>query len=170
MEQSPHIKLWIIGLVMFALVIALGAMVSSASVFGITDHQAAGTADQVDLIQADWRDNGVRTIAIISMIGDLLFIGVYGWGSYVAGRSFARMSNAAVRAIGWIVALAAIVFLVTDYVETILQVIQLIRESGSDLMAGIAATAQPVKSVAWIVTFFGVIAALIIRRLSGQST
>jgi hypothetical protein len=170
MEHKPQIKPWLTGLAMFAVVIALGLAVSSVSVFGITDHQAAGTAAQVDLIQANWRENGVRTIAIISMIGDLLFIGVYGWGSYIAGRSFARMSNSAVQTIGWLVAVAAIVFLVTDYVETIVQVIQLVREQGSDAMASIAATAQPVKSVAWIVTFFGVLGALLIHRFSGPST
>ncbi len=167
-RERPQIRLWLIGLAMFAVLIGASILRGDASEFGIVDHQTAGTAAQIDMIQADWRAAGIRNFAILSMIGDLLFIGVYGWGSYVAGRSFSRIGNGFLRAIGVAVAIAAIVFLVTDYIETILQLIQLLREQGSDWMAGTAATVQPIKVGAWIVTFIGVIVALGVWRFSSS--
>ncbi|MEL6878392.1 MAG: hypothetical protein AAGL68_09885 [Pseudomonadota bacterium] len=167
-HERPQLRLWLIGLAMFAVLIGASLLRADASEFGIVDHQAAGTAAQVDIIQADWRAAGIRTFAIISMIGDLIFIGVYGWGSYVAGRSFSRIGSGVLRAVGVAVAVAAAVFIVTDYIETTLQLIQLLREQGSDWMAGTAAFAQPIKVAAWIVTFLGVLAGLILWRFSSS--
>ena len=168
-DGKPQLKLWLIGLAMFGVLIAMSLIRGDASQYTIVDHQAAGTAVMVDTIQADWRANGLRTLAIISMIGDLIFIGFYGWGSYVAGRSFSRIGSGFVRAIGVVVAGAAVVFLITDYLETILQLIQLLREQGVDWMAATHSTVRPIKVAAWIVTFVGVIAALILRRMGGRT-
>jgi len=168
-DSPPQLKLWLVGLAMFGGLIVLGFVLKDASQYSIVDHQAAATAAMVDTIQADWRANGLRTLAIFSMIGDLVFIGFYGWGSYVAGRSFSRGGAGLVGVIGGIVALAAVVFLIADYVETILQLVQLLREQGADWMAATAATARPIKVAAWIVTFLGVLAALVIRRLTQPS-
>ena len=168
-DDRPQLRLWLIGLAMFAVLIVLGIYLQSETPYGIVDHQTAGNAARVDEIQAAWRASGYRGLAIMSMIGDLVFIGVYGWGSYVAGRSFSRVGQGRERAIGVIVAVAAVVFIVTDYIETILQLVQLLREQGVDLMAATAATVQPFKVAAWIVTFVGVIAALVMhRRSSGR--
>jgi len=102
------------------------------------------------------------------MFGDLVFIGIYGAGSWIAGRSFMRMGGT-VRTIGAVVAAAALVFVLTDYTETLLQLAQLLRDAGSDQLAGIAATARPVKVAAWVVTFLGVIAAWLIRRFAAPT-
>ena len=40
---------------------------------------------------------------------------------------------------------------------------------GSDTLAATAATVQPVKIIAWIVTFFGILAGLVVRRFVGRS-
>lgn len=168
-DDKPRLKLWLIGLAMFAGLILLSFVRGDASQYTILDHQAAGTAAMVDTIQSDWRANGLRTLAIFSMIGDLIFIGVYGWGSYLAGRSFQHIGSGFVRLTGLVVAVAAIIFLVTDYVETVLQLIQLLREQGSDWMAGTAATVRPIKVAAWIVTFLGVILALVVRRMTRRT-
>lgn len=164
-EQTKFdLRWWLYGLVAFAVVIATGSILLTGSPFGITDHQAAATAERVNEIHASWREGGVRNIAIAAMIGDLIFIGIYSWGSYRAGRSIAEAASGTSRLIGTAVWIAAIVFLVTDYLETVLQVIQLTREQGVDWMAQTAATVRQPKIIAWIVTFLGVIAALLIRR------
>ena len=169
-EPKPNLRWWLWGLVAFAIVIVLSmAVMHPESVtLGIAEHQAAGSAARVDEIQGQWREGGVRTLAIIAMLGDLVFIGIYGWGSWLAGRSFMAMRGAA-RMLGMLIAISAITFLVTDYTETILQVVQLLSEQGSDWMAAVAATARPVKIVAWIATFGGVLMALAVRRFGSRS-
>lgn len=162
----PKLRWWLWGLVAFAVVIGLSAGITAPEsvTLGITDHQTAGTAVRVDEIQGQWAAGGVRTLAIISMLGDLVFIGIYGFGSWIAGRSFMRLGGL-LRAVGAIIAAAALVFLATDYCETLLQLVQMIRDEGSDSLAGIAATVQPVKIIAWIVTFVGVLLGLGWHRL-----
>lgn len=164
-DPKPNLRWWLWGLVAFAIVIVLSMAVThpESVTLGIAEHQAAGSAARVDEIQGQWREGGVRTLAIIAMLGDLVFIGIYGWGSWLAGRSFMAMLGAA-RMLGMLIAISAIIFLVTDYTETTLQVVQLLSEQGSDWMAAVAATVRPVKIVAWIATFGGVLMALAIRR------
>ena len=55
------------------------------------------------------------------------------------------------------------VFGMADYLETVCQLVQLVREQGSDILAGTAALARPVKMIAWIVGTIAMIAALIWR-------
>ena len=64
-------------------------------------------------------------------------------------------------------AVAAVVFVFTDYLETVLQFIQLLQDRGVDWMAATAAFAQPIKVAAWIATFIGVIAGWGAARLGG---
>ena len=165
-EEKTPLKLWLAGLGIFGVFIVLGMLAGDASQYNIVDHQAAGTADMVNTIQADWRANGLRNAVIYGMIADFVFIAVYGWGSFVAGRSFYQSGNRLVRILGGSVAAAAIVFLISDYLETILQFIQMLRDEGVDWMAATAATAQPIKFAAFYVTFFGVIAALCTRLVA----
>jgi hypothetical protein len=168
-EPKPNLRWWLWGLLAFAIVIVLSMAVThpESVTLGIAEHQAAGSAAWVDEIQGQWREGGVRTLAIIAMLGDLVFIGIYGWGSWLAGRSFMAMRGPA-RMLGMLIAISAIIFLVTDYTETILQVVQLLSEQGSDWMAAVAATVRPVKIVAWIATFGGVLMALAIRRFGSR--
>lgn len=166
MNAKPEIRLWIAGLALFAIVIALGVWLKASSTFGILDHQIAGTAKQVDTIQEAWKADGVRWLAIAAMAGDLIFIGVYGLGSWIAGHSFMKMERKRLKWLGAFVIVAAAVFLFTDYTETVLQFIQLVRDRGSDQMAQIAASMQTTKIAAWIVTFIGVIVALALDRFS----
>jgi len=133
--------------------------------YGIIDHQAAGTAAKVDEIQSQWREGGVRTLAIIAVIADLAWIWLYALGSYLAGREFSRLRSGLVRLIGLVVCVSAGVFGITDYTETIAQFIQLLGDAGDDQLAGLAATMQPIKIAAFLVAFFGIVAALIIDRV-----
>ena len=169
----PDLRLWLIGLAMFGGLIALSSVGGDASPFNIVDHQAAGSAAVVNTIQADWQANGMRNLMIGAMIADLVFIGFFGIGSIVAGRSIAeiagRTGSGVVRIIGLSVAVGGAVFLVTDYLETVLQLIQMLRNQGSDWMASTAAFAQKIKIPAWIVCFTGVIAAAVIIRLGRAS-
>lgn len=162
--------LWIGGLVLFAIVIALGLPLGITEVpGGILDHQAAGTAAEVDRIQRAWADAGLLGQARLAMMGDLVFIGVYGAGSVLGGLWFNRVGTGRVRTLGLLVALAGAVFLVTDYLETVSQLIQLWRFEGSDTLAGLAATVRPIKILAWLVSFFGVLLALLLRRKSAHA-
>jgi small-conductance mechanosensitive channel len=167
-NNRPQLKFWLVGLAMFGGLIALNLIRGGASEYTILDHQAAGSAAMVDTIQADWRVNGLRQLAIFSMIGDLIFIGFYGCGAFIAGRSFSRIGGGLLRALGVIIAGAAVIFLIADYVETILQLIQLLREQGSDWMSGTAATVRPIKVATWIITFAGILAALAFWRFSAR--
>ena len=159
---------WIGGLVLFALArIPHAPLAIDAVPGGILDHQAAGSAAVVDQIQAAWRVAGLRDTAIFAMCHDLVFIGIYGMGSYWGGRLFmADASRAKLVLLGKIIAQTAIVFLVTDYVETVLQLIQLLQERGINWMATTAAVMQPIKIAAWVITFVGTISALIARRMT----
>lgn len=163
---GPKLRWWLWGLLAFAVVIALSMAITAPEsvTLGIGEHQSAGTAARVNEIQAQWSAGGVRSLAIISMIGDLIFIGIYGLGSWIAGRSFMAMGGM-LKIAGAVIALAALAFLVTDYTETLLQLAQMLRDEGSDRMAGIAAAVRPVKIVAWLVTFGGVLLALGWARL-----
>lgn len=165
-ETKPKLKWWLLGLGVFAVVILLGIVLRQSSDFGIVDHQVAATAERVNEIQANWRSSGVRGLAILAMAGDLVFIGIYSYGAWMAGRSLTVGQSGLVRALGSLVVVAALVFCVTDYAETVLQFVQLVSEQGSDAMAGVAATVQPWKVAAWLFTFFGVLAALVVRRFS----
>ena len=158
---------WIGGLMIFAGVIALGLSLTSGEVtWGIVEHQAAGTAARVNEIHAQWAAGGVLRLAKIAMVSDLIFIGIYGLGSVLGGWYYWRTGFGIVKMLGIAVFIAGLVFLVTDYGETIAQFIQLMRDKGGNRLAGFAATMQPIKMVAWTVTFFGVILAFIIRKIA----
>ncbi|NNE50537.1 MAG: hypothetical protein HKP43_09440 [Altererythrobacter sp.] len=170
MEEKTPLKFWLLGLGILGTLLVTGMLAGDASQYNIVDHQAAGTAEMVNTIQADWRANGLSNAVIYGMIADFVFIAIYSWGSFVAGRSLYRSGNTLVRLLGGVVVAAAIVFLISDYLETILQLIQMLRDEGVDWMAATAATAQPIKFAAFYVTFFGVIAALIVRLVTRPKT
>ena len=163
-------RFWLSGLLLFSLQIVMNVwLVTDASPFGISDHQAAGTAGRVNAIQASWALSGVMHLAIAGMILDLIFIGVYAWGAFTGGRLFASCSHTKLSRLGRIIIVAAVGFCVADYAETICQLIQATETGGNDMLAGIASNARPIKTVLFLVTFFGVLAALSIRRMTCRS-
>lgn len=165
-QEQKFWRFWLGGLALFALAIVLGLLITRNGVtWGIIEHQSAGSAARVDEIQASWKAGGVRGIAIAAMLADLVFIGVYGFGSYLGGRLLARQPDTVVRWVGAIATVAAGLFIVMDYTETILQFIQLVSDRGVDWMAQTAATVRPVKVAAWMTTFFAIIGGFAIRRI-----
>lgn len=162
---------WIGGLVLFAIVIAMSLPLGIAAVpGGIGDHQAAGSAAEIDRIQTAWMQAGLIGSARLAMIADLVFIGVYGVGSVLGGLHFARSSKeSGLRALGKLIMLAGAVFLITDCAETVCQFIQLSRMEGDDTLAAIAATARPPKMLAWLISFFGMLLALMLAGRTGRS-
>lgn len=161
------VSLWSAGLALFAFVIWLSMPLAIDAVpGGILDHQAAGSAADVDRIQQAWVAAGLAERAQMAMLGDLVFIVFYGLGAWYGGLWFAQDSRPKLRRLGWLLAGTALVFLATDLTETLAQLVQLARGQGSDGLSGLAATVRPVKMVAWLVTFFGVIAGLVVRRIS----
>jgi hypothetical protein len=159
-------RYWLGGLLIFAAMILFSTLRDTV---GISEHQAAGTAIKVDAIQRQWQADGVLRLVRIGMVIDFIFIGVYSWGAWNGGKFMRSEASPNVRRIGGLVMGASLVFLLTDYTETICQFIQLIQFKGSDTLSAIAATVLPVKSLAWLVTFVGLLAALLLRRIKRRS-
>ncbi|MEL6529725.1 MAG: hypothetical protein AAFQ27_07155 [Pseudomonadota bacterium] len=155
------------GLVAFAIAIYLHLPLTTEGVpGGIADHQAAPDAATVDAIQRSWRLDGLWTEAALAMIADLIFIGIYGVGCLLGGIYFRAADRTVLKALGWVAFVAAIAFLITDYGETIAQIVQLWSFKGDDGLAMVASTLRPIKMAAWTGAFFAIIAALIIERFS----
>lgn len=136
---------------------------------GIVDHQAASTAAAVDAIQQAWADKGVLTLARISMVIDLIFIGIYTRGALGGGLIFRSYNNAILRRLGTLIAIAAVIFGLADYSETISQFVEIMQFRGSDILSTIHSTAQPIKSVSFIVTLVGLLTALVLRRMASRT-
>jgi hypothetical protein len=163
-------RFWLGGLLILAAMIAMNPwFVNDVSPWGIRDHQSAGTAARVNAIQTAWQAANVLGRARLGMAIDLVYIAVYSFGAYCGGRLFAQSAEPALRWLGWIIVAAAIIVGVADYAETVCQFIQIMTFKGSDLLAGIAATAQPIKSVAFLTNFFGLLAALFLRRMARRA-
>lgn len=160
-------RCWLAGLMLFAVMIALNPSISnSVAPMGISDHQAAATAARVDAIQSAWRADGLLWLARLSMAIDLVFIGLYSRGAWLGGKMMRGENGPGLGRLGGAIMVAAILFCITDYVETVSQFIQIMQYRGSDMLAGLAATVRPVKTIAFITTFAGLLAALLLRRMA----
>ena len=163
-------RYWLGGLLILAIMIAMNPwFTNDVWPWGIRDHQSAATALRVDAIQAAWQAAGVMNLARFGIALDLVYIGVYSFGAYCGGRLFARSNKLYLRRLGWVIIIAAVIVGVADYAETLCQFVQAMTFKGSDLLAGIAATAQPIKSTAFLTSFFGLLAALLLRRMARHS-
>ena len=160
-------RYWLGGLLILAIMIAMNPWFSNeVSPWGIRDHQSAGTAVRVDAIQATWQAAGVMNLARFGMALDLVYIGIYSFGAYCGGRLFAQSEKPFLRRSGWVIVAAALIVGAADYIETLSQFIQAMNFKGSDNLAGLAATAQPIKSAAFLTTFIGLLVALLLRRMA----
>lgn len=163
-------RFWLGGLLILAGMIAMNPLfVNEVSPWGIRDHQAAATAMRVDAIQAAWQAGGVMGLARLGIAIDLIYIAVYSFGAWCGGKLLVMSPQISLRRLGWLVMACAIIVGVADYIETICQFIQAMTFKGSDVLAGIAATAQPIKSIAFLVTFFGLLLALFIRKMARRT-
>jgi hypothetical protein len=163
-------RYWLSGLLLLALMIAMNPwFTNDVSPWGIRDHQAAATAARVDAIQLAWQAAGVLNLARLGMAIDLIYIAVYSFGAYCGGRLFAQASQPMLRRLGWVIVAAAVIVGVADYIETICQFVQIMTVKGSDLLAGVAATAQPIKSTAFLTSFVGLLSALFLRRMARRA-
>lgn len=163
--ESNFWRYWLGGLLLLAIMIAINPwFVTDVSPWGIRDHQSAATGARVDAIQTAWQAAGVMDFARWGIALDLVYIAVYSFGAYCGGRMFYAAGQPALKRLGWMIVAAAIILGLADYTETICQFIQAIQFRGSDMLAAIAATAQPIKSVAFLISFFGMLTALFVRR------
>ena len=158
---------WAAGLLAFGIVIAVSLPLSIDAVpRGIIDHQRAGDAAVVDTIQLAWKAAGLLTLARIAMVADLIFIGIFGVGCVLAGLHYRARPQVVLRVLGWCTIVSGLIFLASDYGETIAQVIEVMRFKGDDDLAALAATLRPVKEVSWIAAFLAILAALGVDRFS----
>ncbi|MEO9469276.1 hypothetical protein [Parasphingorhabdus sp.] len=162
---------WLGGLIVFSILVATGSsLMTEVAPSGILDHQSAATADRVNEIQQSWTSLGLLNEARWSMIGDLVFIGLYMSGGIIGGRLIWQEARSpSLKKLGLAIILIYFVFGLSDYIETISQITQLIRNAGSDLLAGTAATARPIKIVTWIAGTLLMVVALIWRRSERHS-
>jgi len=156
---------WGGGMALFIyLIISGGALETIVAPNGILDHQGAATAERVNAIQQSWAAAGVIDIARWGMIADLVFITLYMSGGIIGGRLiWQRAKSPTLKKVGLLCVLSYFLFGMSDYVETLCQLVQLVREQGSDIFATTAALAKPVKTISWIVGTVAMIAALIWR-------
>lgn len=156
---------WGGGLALFLyLIISGGALETIVAPNGILDHQSAATAERVNAIQQSWSDAGVLELARWGMIVDLVFITLYMSGGIIGGRLiWQRAKSPTLKKIGLLCVLSYFFFGLSDYVETICQLVQLVCEQGSDIFAGTAVMALPVKIITWFVGTVAMITALIWR-------
>ena len=76
---------------------------------------------------------------------------------------FVAAPHAMLARLGKVIMIAAAGFAIVDYVETISQLIQAAFTGGHELLSGVAATARPIKTILFLVTFFGVLLGLAIQ-------
>jgi hypothetical protein len=163
-------RYWLGGLLILAVMIAMNPWFSNeVAPWGIRDHQSAATAIRVDEIQAAWQAAGVMNLARLGIAIDLVYIRIYAFGAYCGGRLFAQTEQPYLRRLGWVIVAAAIIVGVADYAETVCQFVQAMTFKGSDLLAGIAATAQPIKTTAFLTSFTGLLVALALRRMARRN-
>lgn len=165
-KQAIQVRTWLIGFGVFAVVFVLAVFLSQQSAFGIPDHQLAASGARVDEIQAVWRADGVRILVILSMVADLAFIGVYGLGSVLLGKSCIRLAGKILPLLGRLIVMGGVAFMAADYCETLLQIFQMVTERGVDWMAAVAAAMQFPKNLAFAVTFLGALLGLLLHRFS----
>ena len=141
-----------------------GALQTEVAPGGILDHQSAGTAERVNAIQASWAEAGLLDLARWGMILDLIFIGLYMSGGIIGGRILWQEARSpSLKKLGLFCVVVYFLFGLTDYIETILQLVQLLQNAGSDIMAGTAALARPVKIFSWIAGTIAILIALLWR-------
>ena len=161
-RKGVFVGVWLVGLVAFAIAIALGApLVIEGVPQGILDHQAAGSAAEVNRIQGLWEAAGLTATARGAMIADLVFIGIFGAGCVLGGLYYRSARAPWLKLMGYAALVSGIVFLITDYAETIVQFIQLSSGQGADTLARLAALCQPIKVVSWMAAFLSILLGLI---------
>ena len=158
-------RFWLGGLAILAVRIAMNPLfVNDVSPWGIRDHQSAGTAAHIDAIQSAWQAAGVMDYARLGMALDIVYIAIYSFGVFCGGRIFSAENRASLRWLGRIIMIAASTVAIADYIETAAQFVQAIRFEGNDMLAGLAARSQPIKSTAFLTSFFCILIALFVQR------
>ena len=163
--------LWGGGLVFLAVLGIFSApLITHVSLSPISDHQKAGSAEAVNIIQHMWRDLGIYNYAIKWFTAELVFIGIYMSGGIIGGRLiWQNASSTALKKLGLICVILFGAFGLTDYVETICQYIQLVSFAGSDFLAGIAAFISGPKIVAFFAAGASMIVALVWRLIERRT-
>jgi len=155
-------RFWLGGIALFLFMVFTNfTLITNISPMGISDHQSAGTAENINVIQEAWVQADAILFAKVSVIIDLIFIGVYAFGAFCGGILLRYDSRQYIKRIGSLIIAASIIFLLTDYIETISQAIQLFTMQGSDILANIAAMMGPMKIIAFLATIFGLLGTIL---------
>ena len=155
--------LWLTGIVIIvALVSQNDRLVTEIAPQGMIDHQIAATAQRVEDIHASWRAAGVMDFFRIAILFDLLFILLYSTGGILGGLLIRRDARSALlKPLAGLSIVAYAAFGLLDFTETFCQALQGFVTGGNDMLASIAAWAQPSKMVAFFIGFPALVASLI---------
>ena len=159
--------LWLTGIVILvALISQNDRLVTDIAPQGMVDHQVAASAKRVEDIHESWHAVGAMGFFRMAILFDLLFIVLYSAGGVMGGVLIGRDARSSwLKALGGTAILAYAAFGMFDITETLCQAFQGFVTGGNDLLAGMAARAQPPKMVAFFVGFPSLVAALVWFRL-----
>jgi len=162
-------RFWFAGLSLGVLLLLgnIGLMIEP-SPMGILDHQKAATAANVNAIQLGWEQAGLLGFAKVSMIVDLIFIGIYFFGASCGAVLMLVDNRLLIKRLGALVMVGALAFMVTDYIETILQTIQLFQMQGDDCLASTASNMGVVKVSGMIVSVLGISTKLVLDKRANR--
>jgi len=162
-------RFWFAGLSLGVLLILgnIGLMIES-SPMGILDHQKAATADNVNAIQQGWEQAGLLGFAKLNMIVDLFFIAIYSVGAGCGAVLMLTDNRLLIKRLGALVMVGAITFMVTDYIETILQTIQLFQMQGDDGLASTASNMGAIKVTGMIMSVLGISTKLVLDKRASR--
>jgi len=133
-------------------------LVTVVTPLGVVNHQAAGTAAQIDAVQDSWKAANRLGFAKFLMIADFFFIAIYFTGAFLGGLLMLGDENVTIRRLGIIVILGALMFFVFDYLdESIPEAIQLFNMQGEDKLAALSRSAQMPKVVGMLLTLVGLL-------------
>ncbi len=164
------IRLWLLGiLLLIAMIFGNLLLITDISPMAMSDHQSAGSAARIDEIQWAWAAANLILYAKISMVIDLFFIAIYSLGAICGGILLRYDARLFVRRIGALVIAAATIFFVTDYIETIAQIIQLFSMHGSDALSSAAAAVGSAKNIAFLITFLGLVGTILWDKIKKKA-
>ncbi len=162
---------WFLGWALFILVGILQPVAGDGlGQFGMEAHRRAGTADMVNAIHSYWQNIGIYDRATWSLVVDLLFITAFSIGGVLGGLLLRQNMHTNIRRVGLLAIVAHIVFAVSDYAETISQLIQMVDGTGSDSLANIAAFARPIKIQSFLIAVAAIAIGFIASKIVARKT
>lgn len=120
-------------------------LLSEISPNGIGDHRSAGSATAVNLVQSHWKATGLLPAARFNLLIDMIFLAVYALGGLIGGNLIWQKAHSKnLKRLGLLTAFIFAIYGISDALETIAQLIQLLSMRGNDFLAQLIIFVRPV--------------------------